>query len=148
MRHEQESNETREHREHFGSRERLDPNHPSQSQRKESCSSSAHQIKYIPGLEDSPLIPARIVELPTLVNPKLAFTLQFAANHAKQKTAANEAVSLVESFAWCIVDSWVDSGGEYIGGSGTTTCDGAGVIGWLWRFSAGEGLAERMRLFA
>jgi hypothetical protein len=50
-------------------------------------------------LRHSPLIPARIVELPTLVNPKLAFTLQFAANHAKQKTAANEAVSLVESFA-------------------------------------------------
>jgi hypothetical protein len=48
--------------------------------------------------DDLPLIPAKIVELPTLVNPKLAFTDQFAANHAKQKTAANCAVSLDVSF--------------------------------------------------
>ncbi len=45
----------------------------------------------------SPLIPANIVELPTLVKPKLAFNDQFAAIHAKQKNAANLAVSDVVS---------------------------------------------------
>lgn len=71
-------------------------------------------------------MPARIVELPTLVSPKLAFTLQFAANQAKQNTAARLAVSRVESLS-CVAGSRIESGGEYIGGRGWTVWEG--VIG-------------------
>lgn len=52
----------------------------------------------LPWLRDSPLMPAKTVELPTLVNPNEAFTVQFAANQTIQNVAARCAVSPEVSF--------------------------------------------------
>lgn len=100
---------------------------------------------------DVPLIPARIVELPTLVNPRLALTLQFAANHAKQNTAARDAVSLVESFSctWCVEEG--ERKRSTVAAAAAAASGGGGIVwddgGWC-RLSAGDGDAERMREFA
>ena len=94
-------------RQNLCSRKCLHSQHSSQGQSEETYFSAQHAIRKVISApsnrygttkatrsrRDSPLIPANTVELPTLVNPKLAFTVQFAANQTIQNVAANFAVS-------------------------------------------------------
>jgi hypothetical protein len=95
--------------EDLGSRQCLHPDQASESEREEaypegfpdpaSACHSSYCISLIAAPLNAPLIPANIVELPTLVKPRLAFKLQLAAIQARQNTAANLAVSSVVSGA-------------------------------------------------